>query len=74
MKLAARTHVKELKLCEAFLVPKTPGDLIVKLIMFLSQLLHFLDLVLHQPLNLVPVESEGVHFVETDWSIILSGY
>merc|ERR1719209_814816 len=59
---------------ETLLVPKTPGDLIVKLIMFLSQLLHLLDLVLHQPLNLVPVESEGVHFVETDWSIILSGY
>ena len=26
----------------------------------------------HQPLYLVPVEGEGVHIVETDWSIILS--
>ena len=27
MKLAARAHVKELKLCEAFLVPKTPANI-----------------------------------------------
>ena len=26
----------------------------------------------HQPLYLVPVESEGVHRVQIDWSIILS--
>ena len=26
----------------------------------------------HQPLYLVPVEGEGVHIIETDWSIILS--
>ena len=123
--------------------PLSPGDLIVELIVFLSQLLHLLDLVFHlglefqsdwsnrcprllgchlmyrkiksiimfhwlwnidddddddgdaddedyndddddddgddnddddghQPLYLVPVESEGVHRVQIDWSIILS--
>ena len=34
MKLAARTHVKELKLCEAFLVPKTPANISSLLFLF----------------------------------------
>jgi hypothetical protein len=72
MELAAGAHIQQLKLCQALLVAKTPGDLVVKLVVFLSQLLHLLDLVFHQPLYLVPVEGEGVHIIETDWSIILS--